>query len=394
MKPLILSHYTLTNALGRGIDATSLAIKSGKSGLHACDFETLQLDTYIGRVAGIEDEPISGELVNYDCRNNRLAQIALQQDNFLEAAGRAKTKYGPDRIGLFLGTSTSGILETELAYKNYTTKGLGVPDTYHYHETHDNFSLASYIRQVLNITGPSFVVSTACSSSAKVFANASRFIECGFCDAAIIGGVDTLCSTTLHGFSALELMSSDRCRPADINRNGISIGESAGFVLLEKHESKKEGIMLVGYGESSDAYHMATPHPEGLGMADAMSSSLKRAALTANDISYVNLHGTATKTNDATEDKAVVKTLGTNVPCSSTKGWTGHTLGAAGITEAIISVICLKQQLIPKSLNTETIDSSIEANIVLDTHHKPLTYVLSNSFGFGGNNCSLIFGHS
>lgn len=238
------------------------------------------------------------------------------------------------------------------------------------------------------------VISTACSSSAKAFATASRFIEAGFCDAAIVGGVDSLCLTTLYGFGALELMSSGPCRPCDEDRDGLTLGEAAGFALLEKagRAAYPGAVALLGYGESCDGYHMSHPHPEGAGAIRAMQGALLRSGLNPGDIDYINLHGTATRANDSIEDKAVNSVFGSSIPCSSTKGWTGHTLGAAGITEAVIAAICLTRGFIPGTLNTTRVDSTLKSSVLLKNQEQPVRRVLSNIFGFGGNNCSLILG--
>jgi len=238
------------------------------------------------------------------------------------------------------------------------------------------------------------VISTACSSSAKVFATASRLLQSGLCDAAIVGGVDSLCLTTLYGFSALQLLSASPCRPCDEDRDGLSLGEAAGFVLLESSErvGRRGSVALLGYGESTDGYHMSHPHPEGAGAIRAIKDSLARAGLRPEEIEYVNLHGTATRANDSVEDKAVYSIFGARPACSSTKGWTGHTLGAAGITEAVISALCLTHGLIPGTLNCERLDPSLKSRILRDHQVGSLTRVLSNIFGFGGNNCSLVLG--
>jgi 3-oxoacyl-[acyl-carrier-protein] synthase-1 len=236
------------------------------------------------------------------------------------------------------------------------------------------------------------VVSTACSSSAKVFATANRYINMGVCDAAIVGGVDSLCLTTLLGFNSLELVSSDVCRPWDTNRKGINIGEAAGFAIVEKTPSADSSIGLLGYGESSDAYHMSTPHPQGQGAARAMQAALSKARLSADQVDYVNLHGTATKSNDSSEDHAVTEVFGTFTPCSSTKGFIGHTLGAAGISESIICMLAMDHNFLPLSLNTNERDASLTAQIVLEPKQCDVNITMTNSFGFGGNNCSLVFG--
>ncbi len=380
--------------MGCGLKELEQALLNQQSGLRPCDLEWVNLDTCIGRVKKIEESPVTDRLKEFDCRNNRLAQLALQQDDFSRAVEDTKIRYGPDRIGLFLGTSTSGILEAEIAYRHRDPVTGDLPETFRYMETQNNFSVADFLQKYFKLEGPALVISTACSSSAKVFAEASRFIRSGFCDAAIVGGTDSLCLTTLYGFSSLELLSCKPCRPADLNRNGLSIGEAGGYALLEKPENGdfQNQIALMGYGESSDAYHMTTPPPDGRGMVQSMEMALECAGLKADQISYINLHGTATTTNDSAEDKAVSKVFGASTPCSSTKGWIGHTLGAAGIAEAIICAISMKNNFIPGSLNTSVIDPDFGSNIILQNRAGKLNYVLSNSFGFGGNNCSLIFG--
>ncbi len=393
MSPLAISHFTLSNALGFGKAATLNALQERRSGLMPCDFLDIALDTYIGRVADLENLPVVDRLSPFDCRNNRLAQAALRQDGFEQAVQAAKARYGADRVAVIVGTSTSGILHTELAFRERDPATGALPSPLHYRETHELSSAPEFVRQYFELTGPVLSISTACSSSAKVFASGWRLLQSGLCDAVIAGGVDSLCLTTLYGFSSLELVANEPCRPADTHRGGISIGEAAGFALLERRAQAPEAALgLLGYGESVDAHHMSTPHPEGLGAELAIQRALDRAGLAACDIDYINLHGTASRTNDSAEDKAVSRLFGTDVPCSSTKGWTGHTLGAAGITEAIIGLLCIENGLIPGSLHTRQIDPGFTSHIVLDNETRPVRRVLSNSFGFGGNNASLIMG--
>jgi 3-oxoacyl-[acyl-carrier-protein] synthase-1 len=218
----------------------------------------------------------------------------------------------------------------------------------------------------------------------------------GICDAALVGGVDSLCLSTLYGFNSLGLVSRFPCRPYDADRDGISVGEGAGFVLLERATAANSpnAMLLLGVGESSDAYHMSTPHPEGLGAKMAMQLALDSAGLQSKDIDYINLHGTATKSNDASEGKAVADVFGTRVAASSTKGWTGHLLGAAGITEAIIAMLAVEHGFIPGSVNTRQLDPGIEINYQIENSAGKINRVLSNSFGFGGSNCSLLLGRN
>ncbi|MDH4234836.1 MAG: beta-ketoacyl-[acyl-carrier-protein] synthase family protein [Gallionella sp.] len=394
MQPLQLSAFSLASPLGAGTKATLDALRAGQSGLARCDFLDVDLDTFIGRIDGLEDRPVRPDLAAYDCRNNRLAQLGLEQDNFSEAVKSASERYGRERIGLFLGTSTSGILDTELAYRRRDPQTGALPANFNYAGSHSCYSVADFVQQALDLAGPAMVVSTACSSSAKVFGNAARMIQAGLCDAAVVGGVDSLCLTTLYGFNSLGLVSNLPCRPFDAERNGISIGEAAGFVLLEKAaaHSSPDTLLLLGVGESSDAYHMSSPHPEGAGARLAIQAALADAGLTSADIDYVNLHGTGTKANDTAEDQAVFNTFGGNIPCSSTKGATGHLLGAAGVTEAIISALCVRHGFIPGGLNTRTLDPSLKSHYLLQNRQQTVRRVLSNSLGFGGSNCSLVLG--
>lgn len=396
MTPLVLSTYTLVTALGLGLAPTLHALQTRRSGLRLCDFEDVAIKTYIGRVEGLEEAPLPSGWERFDCRNNRLAWLGLRQDGFLQAVSRAREWYGAHRLAVILGTSTSGILETEHAYQRRDTETAALPTAFttRYRYTHNMFSLGDFVRTALELHGPAMVISTACSSSAKVFATAARLMKAGLCDAAIVGGVDSLCLTTLYGFSSLDLMSSGPCRPCDEDRDGLSLGESAGFALLERSDRIRSAgaVGLLGYGESSDGYHMSHPHPEGVGAMLAMQAALERATLKPSEIDYINLHGTATKANDSTEDKAVSAVFGCEIPCSSTKGWTGHTLGAAGITEALISALCLAQGFAPGTLNTARLDPALRCNVLLDNESRPLRRVLSNIVGFGGNNCSVILG--
>lgn len=388
MKPVAVTAYTATSALGRGNAAMLDALRRGESGLRPNDFDRAELRAWIGRVAGLEDERVGGALAEFDCRNNRLAQVGLAQDAFREATAGARKRYGARRIAVLLGTSTSGILQTELAYRSRDAQG-ALPKSFDYRHAQNLYSVTDYVRRSLGLEGPAMTISTACSSSAKVFAAAARSIEAGVVDAAVVGGVDSLCLTTLHGFASLQLVSDEPCRPFDAARKGMSIGEAAGFALLEK--TRAGGIALVGYGESSDAHHMSAPHPEGEGAAAAMRQALGRAGLEPAAIDYVNAHGTATPANDRAEDRALARLFGNAVPVSSTKGWTGHALGAAGIIEAIVCFLALEDGFIPATLNTSAVEPGLQSQIVLENRRASLRRALTNSFGFGGSNCSLVF---
>lgn len=389
MRPLPITAFTVTSALGAGLAAHLLALQSGASGLRKVDFDTNALDCWLGEVTRF-NVPLTGSLVKFDCRNNRLAEFALQQDGLLDALEAVRQRHAAHRIGVFIGTSTSGVQHTELAYRERDAVTNKLPDWFDHRTTQNIYSVADFVAQRLCLSGPTMAISTACSSSAKVFAAAHRAIAMGSCDAAIVGGVDSLCLTTLYGFNSLQLVSSDVCRPADVARNGISIGEAAGFAIVEP--SASSSLSLLGYGETSDAYHMSTPDPEGQGAIAAMRAAMNAANVAPTQIDYVNLHGTGTPANDAAESRAITALFGNDLPCSSTKGWTGHTLGAAGIVETAIALLCIEHGFMPRSLNTLTKDPAIEAAILLANRQGPVRRVLSNSFGFGGSNCSLLFG--
>jgi 3-oxoacyl-[acyl-carrier-protein] synthase-1 len=394
LNSLWLSHFTATSAIGHGLQQTLSALQQQQGGLAPCAFDTVDLSTYVGEVAGVDEVRLPAHLSNFDCRNNRLALLGLMQDGFADAVSAVSQKYGAHRVGIFIGTSTSGILQTELAYRRLDPVSGALPADFLYGSTHNTFSVADFTRQYLGLRGPATVVSSACSSSAKVFASARRMMAAGLIDAAVVGGVDSLCLTTLYGFHSLGLTSTQACRPFDTARDGISIGEAAAFTLLERVPAQldKGAVLLLGVGESSDAHHMSSPHPEGLGARLAMQDALNMAGLDATDIDYINLHGTATPSNDAAETKAVAALFGSMTPCSSTKGATGHTLGAAGGVEAVICALALQHGLLPGGLNTQQLDSALPLNYLLANREQTIRHVLSNSFGFGGTNCSLVFG--
>lgn len=391
MTPLAITHATLTTALGRGLDAHAAAVEAGRSGLAPCRFLDVDLPGWVGEVAGLDALALPQGMAAHDCRNNRLAWLGLQADGLPEALAQARSRWGARRIAVLLGTSTSGFLSTELAYRRRGPDG-ALPADFRYAETHNTYSLAGFVAEALGLEGPAWVVSTACSSSAKVFASAARLIEAGWVDAALVGGVDSLCLTTLYGFHSLELFSPEICRPWDAGRQGLSLGEAAAFALLQRDSAEAPLAWLLGCGESSDGYHMSSPHPEGAGAVAAMRQALAEAGLAPQDIQYINLHGTATPNNDAAEDRAVHAVFGDAVPASSTKGATGHTLGAAGAVEAALSMLALRDGLMPGGLNLRERDPALRIAYLTENRRAPLRRVLSNSFGFGGSNASLIFG--
>lgn len=386
-----LTASSMVSAMGRGRAETLAALEHERGGL-APGAEG-ELGLHVGAVAGADDVALPAHLAAFDCRNNRLAEMALQTDGFADRVAGAVARYGADRIGIFLATSTAGMRETEAIYRQLGDGDI-VPAEFTFDTTHRLSATTDYLRARLGLAGPSQSISTACSSSAKVLASAARYIDAGLCDAAIVGGVDSLCRTTLFGFHALELTASGPCRPFSADRDGMCLGEAAAMALLEPGHGDNGSAALLGYGESTDAHHMSTPHPEALGARLAMRRALASAGLGPERIDYVNLHGTATRFNDATEDMALAAEIGTAVAASSTKGWTGHALGASGMVEALLCTLALEQGIAPCTLNTDRIDDTMRCNVLVASERRALRRVLSNSFGFGGNNCALVLGYA
>jgi 3-oxoacyl-[acyl-carrier-protein] synthase-1 len=379
--------FTATCAAGQGRAELLNALRAARSGLRPNDFGRDPLDTWVGRVRGLEDESLPAQLAEFECRNNRLAWRGLRQDGFLDAVRAARQRYGAQRIALVLGTSTSSIGATEEAYSRLTADGQ-FPEDLRYQAVHTPHSTAAFVERALELRNVTVTVATACSSSAKAFAQGARLIELGIADAVVVGGVDSLCGSVLFGFNSLALVSKEPCRPFDALRSGISIGEAAGFALLER---ANHGLRLLGYGESSDAHHMSTPHPSGRGARLAMEAALAAAGVDSRDIDYVNLHGTASLKNDEVEAQLIAELFPDRTHASSTKGWTGHTLGAAGILEAVVTLLSIESGLMPGNLNARELDAACGPQVRIANASGPVRFAMSNSFGFGGSNCVLLF---
>jgi 3-oxoacyl-[acyl-carrier-protein] synthase I len=390
MTPLAVTAYTATSAIGSGLAAQLDALRHARSGLRPNDISSQPLACWIGRVDGVEQTTLPAALASWECRNNRLAWLGLNQDGFLDRVRSARDRYGASRVALLLGTSTASIGATEEAYRRLDADG-GFADDMLRPQIHAPHSLAAFVAAALELEGPCLTISTACSSSAKVFANAERMIRLGLVDAAVVGGVDTLCDSVLFGFNALELVSSSPCRPFDAARDGISIGEAAGFALLERAAMAPDAPRLLGYGEASDAHHMSTPHPEGLGAELALNDALARGGLDASQVDYINLHGTASQKNDEVEAALVSRAFPPHTRASSTKGFTGHTLGAAGIVEATIALLAIEHGFVPGNLGGNVPDPVCGAQFAWTGEQQRVDVALSNSFGFGGNNACLAF---
>jgi 3-oxoacyl-[acyl-carrier-protein] synthase I len=388
MSPVRIGAYTATSAAGVGNAPLLHLLAQQRSALRRNDFTDHPLRTHIGRVDGLESAPLPSELSHWECRNHRLAWLGLCADGFFDAALAAREQYGASRVAVVMGTSTSSIGATEGAYKHLDAAGQ-FPEHLRSPTVNTPHSLGMFVQEALALEGPCVTVSTACSSSAKVFAQAERLIRLGLVDAAVVGGVDTLCGTVLFGFNALALVSPSPCRPFDAQRNGINLGEAAGFALLERGAG---ALQLIGYGESSDAHHMSAPHPEARGAEMALDAALQRAGIAPDDVDYINLHGTASTKNDEAEAALVARRFGARVHASSTKGVVGHTLGAAGIVEAAISLLAIETGLMPGTVNSTELDAACGPQIRLRNAQGHVRTALSHSFGFGGNNCVLAFG--
>lgn len=327
-------------------------------------------------------------------RNNQLALSALSQ--IRPAVDAAIEKYGAHRVGIIIGTSTSGIAEGEAAIRYHAINN-DFPEKFHYGQQ-ELGSPAAALAIILGISGPAYTHSSACASSGKAIASAARLIKMGLCDAVITGGVDSLCAFTMSGFSALESISHTRCNPLSANRNGINIGEGAALFLMSKEPAE---IALRGWGESSDGYHISSPDPTGTGAKIAIQQALTRAGLTTSQIDYINLHGTATPQNDAMESQVIHALFGDNIPVSSTKPLTGHALGASSAIEAGLCWLAMQSEnqlgILPPHLWDDIPDPALPLLQTAKINHtlgRPINWALSNSFAFGGSNVALILGRA
>lgn len=377
--------FTIGNALGARTQEVIAALFAGVSGLRPCPLN-IPFQTACGAFAG-ELEPPPPQLAKLDSRLTRLALAVLE--GIAAPVERAVRRWGAERVAVVVGTSTGGVAESERAFVAHGRTGR-LPTGFVFDRQHAFHGFLDGVRWRLGARGPAYVVSTACSSSGKVLASARRLIDAGLADAVVSGGADTLCQTTVRGFGTLEALSREPCRPFSALRNGTSIGEGAAFMLLER-EGEGE-VRLLGVGESSDAHHMSHPHPEGAGARLAMAEALRQAGLEPGAVDHVNAHGTATVANDVIEAKAIADLLGTKVPVCSTKGYTGHLLGAAGMTEAVFAAVSIARGFVPASLGAEPLDPAVAIDVCLRPRTARVRVALSNSFAFGGSNVSVLLG--
>ena len=386
---IYFSAVGMVNALGNDLVQIAQNLTAGTApGMSLQEgWLTENRPVWLGTVTG--DLPaIPGDLMAHRSRNNQLLLAALVQIESQVSAAIAQ--YGKDRVAVIMGTSTSGIAEGEDAVRYLHQHGEFPPGfDYRQQELGDP---SQFMAELLDLSGPAYTLSTACSSSARAIISGKRLIEAGLVDAAIVGGADSLCRMPVNGFNSLESLSHGRCAPFGQGRDGINIGEASALILLTREPAE---VALLGVGESSDAWHMSAPHPEGLGAERAISMALKMAGLTASDVGYINAHGTATPLNDQVEAAVIHRLFGNSTPCSSTKHLTGHTLGAAGATEAALSWLILTQALHLPHQDFSQISRDVSLpDIWLATTGQPLArpVILSNSFAFGGNNASILIG--
>ncbi len=385
LAPAVCTQVAVCNALGDNRENVFERLHAGQSGL-ASPRMSLPFETLVGQLPA--DLPaLPAQLGAYD---SRLARIALLLANQMQTqVHAAQSRWGRGRVAIVLGTSTGGLLETEAAHEA-TLKGHPLPAGYGLGKTHSLSATAEMLAALFGIEGPTYVVSTACSSSAKALASAHRLIHAGVVDAVIAGGIDSLCQLTLRGFHTLGILSPSRCRPFGRDRNGINIGEGGALLLLER--DGVGAVALLGSGETSDAYHMSAPDPQGLGAEAAMRAALLQAKRSADEVGYINSHGTGTNFNDAAEAQAIARVFGTGPAVASTKAYTGHMLGAAGATEAAFCVAALEHRLIPASLGSHPCEEGLGIRLCESQEPLKAPLALSNSFAFGGSNISLLFG--
>lgn len=373
------------NALGRTTAEVLTALDAGRSGLGPSPLP-VTMPTVVGAVHG-ELPPLEAPHAAYDCRLARIGMMAFAEVE--EAVRRAVSRWGGERVAIVLGTSTGGLEETEQAFFAWLEHGT-IPPRYDYERQHNFAAFGDLLAERSGARGPAYVVSTACSSSGKVAASAARLIEAGLADAVLVGGIDSLTRMTLQGFHSLGILSPTSCRPFGAERDGINIGEGAALFLMEREGDSP--VSVLGVGESADAYRMSSPEPTGRGARESMERALAQAGMTPSEVDHVNAHGTATKLNDAAEALAIEALFGDRVPVSSTKGYTGHLLGAAGATEIVFAIHAVVSGRLPATLGCDPLDPEVRIRVQREAATGRYRRVLSNSFAFGGSNVSVLIG--
>lgn len=382
-RPVPITAWSCVNALGRSTAEVLAALDEGRSGLGPSPLP-VTVPTVVGAVPG-DLQPLEPAHASYDCRHARVGILAFEEVR--APLERAVARWGAARVAIVLGTSTGGLERTEEAFLGWLTTG-ALPEDYDYERQHNFAAFGDLLAELSGARGPAYVVSTACSSSGKVVASAARLMHAGVADAVLVGGIDSLTRMTLQGFHSLGILSSTACRPFCAERDGINIGEGAAFVLLEREGDAP--VHLLGVGESADAYRMSSPEPSGRGARESMERALAQAGLPTVD--HINAHGTATKLNDSAEAQAIEALFGDRVPVSSTKGYTGHQLGAAGGTEMVFAIHAVRAGRLPATIGCDPLDPELRIRVQREAARGRYRRVLSNSFAFGGSNVSVLVG--
>lgn len=384
VQALPLVDFSVCSALGGDARENLAGLSLGASPLRASPVE-LPFETVCGVVPPLDALPAS-----YSRFESPVARIVARlYEDLAPSIASSVARWGGDRVAVILGTSVGGLSVTEAALAHEAERG-ALPEDYDLRRQHGLFAAGELLAALSGARGPRYTVSTACSSGAKVFAAAARLIRAGVVDAALVGGVDSLCQTTLRGFHALSVLAAGPCRPFSAERRGMNLGEGGALFILAR-EGDGPGRLL-GVGESGDAHHMSSPHPEGAGAVAAMRGALAQAGLDASEVDHINAHGTGTRKNDGIEAGAIEAVFGRDVPVVSTKALTGHTLGAAGALEAAFALFALREGWIPGSLGAAPLDPEVSIRVCAERAAIRCGVVMSNSFGFGGSNASALFG--
>jgi len=393
IEPVAITAWQCVSSAGCGTEALRAALHDNSPRLAPIRLFPLPFETVVGEYTS-PLPAIRPELAAYACRNAQLALEALNTGGFRTRVEAVLDRHGSDRVGLILGTSTSGIYDSERAYAHYVDHGV-MPEDFNFLRRHAIQATAQFLGIELGIQGPVYAISTACSSSAKAMGSAQRLLQAGICDAVLVAGVDTLCRLTLRGFHSLDLVAGGPCRPMDAQRQGINIGEAAALMLLEhSHAGNRHCPQLLAVGESSDAHHMSAPEPGGRGAETAMRAALGLAGLVPEEVGYINLHATATPLNDKAEARAVAKVVGGWTPCSGVKGLFGHTLGASGALEAIVTLEALREGRLPGTSGLAQPDPDCPIRLLQSPESADAVFALCNAFGFGGSNASVLLARS
>ncbi len=388
MEPLPILGFSAVSALGTSLDEMRDCLRAGRTGLRLGSTVLPGAKAPLGEVR-VSLPPLPAGLGAFDSRCARLSALAMAP--LSDVLGVLRDRVSSRRIGVVVGTSASGNRDLEDAFLGDGALG------YDYHNRQSFGAAAVVVARLAGADGPAWTISTACSSGANAVISAARMLRTGMCDAVVAVSVDALCWTTYHGFRGLGVMDDGPCRPFDADRCGLNLGEGAAAMVMARPgimaTAAGADLYLAGWGAGSEAYHMTAPEPEGDGAAKVVAKAIASAGIVPEDVGYVNMHGTATMANDTAESRGVVRVLGRDVPCSSTKGFTGHLLGAAAGVEAAITLLALIDERLPPNLGLTTQDPDVAAFIIREDLHAPgIRFALSNSFAFGGNDTSLVFG--